>query len=49
MRGLVKKRVMERGGEQLHMMAQERVRGKGYPVFEPAGTAIPSILEEGRE
>lgn len=36
MRGLVKKRVMERG-DQLHMMAQERVRGKGYLVFEPAG------------
>lgn len=45
MRGLVKKRVMERG-DQLHMVAQERVIRKGYFVFEPAETAMPSILEE---
>lgn len=45
MRGFVKKRVTERG-DQLHMVAQERVRRKGHLLFEPAGTAMSSILED---
>lgn len=42
--GTQKKRVVEHGGK-LHLIAQDKLRSKGYLAFHPVGIVVPSVSE----
>lgn len=45
MRELLKKKVVELGNE-LHLIVQDRLRGKGYFVLDPVELVVPSVSED---